>query len=85
MALSFGCIHAPRPKTKIDGRSSMAIKDDGSKPSTYFLKFRDCPACKETVFAAEGATFAPSVVMFEWHCDLCGHRFETVEPVVEAA
>jgi C4-type Zn-finger protein len=63
----------------------MAREGIGNKPTVSILKFHDCPACKETIFAAEGATFAPLAVIFKWCCDLCGHQFETVEPVEEAA
>lgn len=55
------------------------------KSPTYVLKLHVCPACKETIFAAEGATFSQFVVVFRWHCDLCGHRFETAEPLGQVA
>jgi len=63
----------------------MALQGTGDQPAGTILKFHDCPACKETIFAAEGATFTPFAVMFTWQCDLCGHRFETVEPLEQAA
>jgi hypothetical protein len=62
----------------------MATKLDGIHASNI-LGFQKCCGCKETIFAAVGATLVPGGVLFKWHCDLCGERFETVEPVQAAA
>jgi hypothetical protein len=53
--------------------------------ASYFLALKECPKCKETIFAAEGATLVPSAVAFSWRCDLCDHVFQTIEPFEEAA
>jgi hypothetical protein len=59
-------------------------KFDGVHAS-YFLGFQQCRNCKETIYAAVGATRVPGGVLFKWRCDLCDHQFETVQSTVEGA
>ena len=60
-------------------------KFDGVHAS-YFLALKECAKCRETIFAAEGATLVPAGVEFQWHCDLCGYKFKTIDAVeIEAA
>ncbi|HWV51714.1 hypothetical protein [Pseudorhodoplanes sp.] len=43
-----------------------------------FLGFRACPACGETLFAAEHGIFGGGDrITLHWRCDSCDHRFET--------
>ncbi|OAF13044.1 hypothetical protein AYJ54_45785 [Bradyrhizobium centrolobii] len=43
-----------------------------------FMGFRQCPNCKECLFAAEGAQFFDGVcINLCWRCDACGHAFST--------
>jgi transcriptional regulator NrdR family protein len=53
--------------------------------ASNILGFQQCRSCKETIFAAVGAAPVPGGVLFKWHCDLCDHRFETVETIEEEA
>jgi hypothetical protein len=53
--------------------------------ASYFLGFQQCRNCKETIYAAVGATLLPGSILFKWGCDLCDHQFETVRPVEEGA
>jgi hypothetical protein len=59
-------------------------KFDGVHAS-YFLGFQQCRNCKETIYAAVGATRVPGGVLFKWRCDLCDHQFETVQSTEEGA
>ena len=45
-------------------------KFDGVHAS-YFLGIQQCRNCKETIYAAIGATRVSSGVLFKWRCDLC--------------
>lgn len=45
-------------------------------PPIYFLGCQ-CPHCRETVFAAEGADVMMECVRYRWTCDLCGNGFTT--------
>ena len=43
-----------------------------------FMGFRDCPACGETLFAAEYAAFVSADrVTLHWRCDACDYVFRT--------
>jgi ribosomal protein S27AE len=43
-----------------------------------FMGFRDCPACGETLFAAEHAEFVcADHMILRWRCDACDHAFQT--------
>jgi rubredoxin len=43
-----------------------------------FMGFRDCPACGETLFAAEHAEFVcTDHMILGWRCDTCDHVFQT--------
>jgi hypothetical protein len=52
--------------------------DSRSRTVARFMGFRDCPACGETLFAAEHAAFvAVNYVTLFWCCDACEHVFPT--------
>jgi hypothetical protein len=43
-----------------------------------FMGFRQCPICKECLFAAEGAQFVVGGgIKLCWRCDACGHAFRS--------
>jgi hypothetical protein len=51
-----------------------------------FMGFRDCPACGETLFAAEHAEFiCADHMILCWRCDACDHAFQTAAAVGRAA
>lgn len=52
--------------------------DSRVRTSASFMGFRDCPACRETLFAAEHAAFvsADQIILY-WRCDACDHAFQT--------
>ena len=44
-----------------------------------FMGFRDCPACGETLFAAEHAEFiCADHMILCWRCDACDHALRQV-------
>ena len=48
------------------------------RTSARFMGFRDCPACGETLFAAEYAAFVSADrITLHWRCDACDHVFQT--------
>lgn len=54
----------------------MTMSDAGR--SARFMGFRECPACGETLFAAERATFVyVGKVTLHWRCDACSLQFTT--------
>jgi transcriptional regulator NrdR family protein len=53
--------------------------------ASYFLALKQCQSCHGEIFAAVGAERVRDVIKYRWHCDLCDHRFETVESVEEVA
>jgi hypothetical protein len=71
--------------TKQNNSGGVVNKKPNGVHASYFLALKECPKCHETIFAAKGATLAPSAVEFHWRCDLCDHVFQTVEPFEEAA
>ena len=83
-------VHTPvtgrcyEPGTNKTREVVMAKKFNGIHASNI-LGFQICRGCKETIFAAVGATPVPGGVLFKWHCDLCDCRFETVKSVEEEA
>jgi predicted nucleic acid-binding Zn ribbon protein len=55
----------------------MSFQTFEKSPPTYFLACETCPACREMVFAAEGAELTDDAIKYRWTCDLCGHAFTT--------
>ena len=46
---------------------------------SYIFAIHVCPNCRQEVFAAEAATQILGGVKLDWCCDLCSHRFSTIE------
>ena len=60
-------------RTRVSAMTSVR-PEDGAR----FMGFRACPACGETLFAAERAAFTcAGDIVLRWRCDTCDHAFET--------